>query len=74
MYCAVNYSLPLASLIIGVVDGLAAGVENVKAVLYRAWAERRPVVPPPSFRFGGGAPFKFSGPQKGDLYLAMSVS
>jgi len=36
MYCAVSYSLPLASLIIGVVDGLAAGVENVKAVLNRS--------------------------------------
>ncbi|CAE7241888.1 unnamed protein product [Symbiodinium sp. CCMP2456] len=30
MYCAVSYSLPLASLIIGVVDGLAAGVANVQ--------------------------------------------
>ncbi|CAE7878874.1 unnamed protein product, partial [Symbiodinium microadriaticum] len=36
MYCAVSYSLPLASLIIGVVDGLAAGVANVKAVLNRS--------------------------------------
>jgi len=36
MYCAVSYSLPLASLIIGVVDGLGAGVTNTKSVLYRS--------------------------------------
>lgn len=35
-YCAVSYSLPLASLIIGVVDGLGAGVTNTKSVLYRS--------------------------------------
>ncbi|CAL1155326.1 unnamed protein product [Cladocopium goreaui] len=36
MYCAVSYSLPLASLILGVVDGMGAGVTNVKSVLYRS--------------------------------------
>eukprot|EP00913_Durusdinium_trenchii_P013076 g12276.t1 len=36
MYCAVSYSLGLASLIIGVIDGLGAGVANVKAILYRS--------------------------------------
>lgn len=31
-----SYSLPLASLILGVVDGMGAGVTNVKSVLYRS--------------------------------------
>lgn len=44
-YCAVSYSLPLASLIIGVVDGLGAGVTNTKSVLYRSCGSQQNYAP-----------------------------
>ena len=40
-----SYSLPLASLIIGVVDGLGAGVTNTKSVLYRSCGSQQNYAP-----------------------------